>query len=269
MISLSADTISFFFSLTGEVSDPELIDACRRLLSDEELARVARFLFPKDQHNCLVTRALLRDLLARATPLAPTACRFVTNRYGKPALAEGLLPAPPHFNLSHCLGMTACALHPTLPLGIDIESRERPVDLALADRYFSTAEAAFIHQQAAAQQQAAFFQIWTLKEAYIKARGLGLSLPLNSFTLLPGRQGIDFIPDAGQRADAWHFFSFLLAGHYQAAVAVPARRLQLRLFHTIPLGLIREVDATEATGQPPSHGEPRVGSHGSDRINHL
>lgn len=152
------------------------------LLNSEERQRASRFYFPADQRRYTVGRGLLRLLLGYYLQLAPTQLAFAYNAYGKPELAPANASPPLHFNLSHSgeMALYAFALH--RPLGIDIE-RMKP-DLAwrdLARHVFSPYEQQVLETVPAAEQLPAFYRGWTRKEAYIKARGMGLSLALDQF----------------------------------------------------------------------------------------
>jgi 4'-phosphopantetheinyl transferase len=132
-----------------------------------------------DRHLSLVSRALARYLIAEVTQQEPESLRFSTNEYGKPFLVG--LPDI-HFNLSHSHGVAVCALCRGAAVGVDVEDVGRHTDLSIAGRFFSPAEADLVSTAPEAEKRALFFDIWTLKEAYIKAVGKGLSIPLNSFS---------------------------------------------------------------------------------------
>ena len=149
------------------------------LLDDSERARAERFLFDEDRRRFVASHAALRVALGNATERDPRSLRFVTGPHGKPSLAE---PASGiQFNLSHSGARALIAIAVGRRVGVDIE-RDRGVDeLALASRFFSEAEAAAIAGTPPANRRAAFFRIWTRKEAFVKAIGDGLTHPLASF----------------------------------------------------------------------------------------
>ena len=152
------------------------------LLNLEERQRASRFYFPADQRRYTVGRGVLRLLLGYYLQVAPTQVTFVYNAYGKPELAPIHGASPLHFNLSHSGEMALYAFAAHRPLGIDIE-RIKP-DLAwrdLARHVFSPYEQQVLETLPAAEQLPAFYRGWTRKEAYIKARGMGLSLALDQF----------------------------------------------------------------------------------------
>lgn len=155
----------------------------RALLSRDEVARADRFRFERDRARYTVGRGLLRELLGAYLAIAPEAVEFVYGANDKPMLATGGL----WFNLSHSGPVALYAFTKQAEVGIDIElddkdfARER-----IAERFFSPAEVAVLRAQPLEQQPTAFLTCWTRKEAFIKARGDGLSLPLDSFDVTLG-----------------------------------------------------------------------------------
>jgi 4'-phosphopantetheinyl transferase len=147
------------------------------LLSEPEREQASRFRFARDARHYQAAHALKRLMLSAATgDLAPQAWVFETGPLGKPHVARR---AGPHFNLSHCAGLVACAVSWSVEPGIDVESLDRAAPLELAAQYFAPVEHAWLEAQPAADRSTAFLQLWTLKEACSKAIGLGLTLPLD------------------------------------------------------------------------------------------
>lgn len=147
------------------------------LLSPDERERAERFHFDRDRDRFIARRGILRTLLARRLGETPSALRFTCNPYGKPGLAGGGCA----FNLSHSRGYALYAFG-DIDVGCDIEFHD-PRFLAdkIPERLFSAAEVRELRAYPDERQTAAFFDAWTRKEAYIKARGLGLALSLDSF----------------------------------------------------------------------------------------
>ena len=192
-------------------------------LNDEELQRAARFHFEQDRIRFKVARGALRTILGRYANLLPDALEFCQNEYGKPFLtnprAAGL-----HFNLSHSKDIALLAVTREREVGIDIEFM-RP-DFAtkeVADHFFSSAEVATLAGVERRLKTRAFFNCWTRKEAYIKARGEGLSLALDSFdvSLKPG-QPAALLNTRLDSADVsrWSLHELFPVAGYAAAVAV-------------------------------------------------
>lgn len=170
------------------LSEPEE-QACRLLLSPQEQARADRFLRPGNRREYTVAHALKRILLALRCRCSPQALLFgVSGEYGKPCL---LMPGMVvDFNISHTAGAVGCAVwgrgEPeagTVAVGFDLESLSRPVPEDLAASFFAAEEAVWIRRQPLPLQ--AFLQIWTLKEAFVKAAGQGLALGLETFSMQP------------------------------------------------------------------------------------
>jgi 4'-phosphopantetheinyl transferase len=151
--------------------------ALEAVLSAEERQRASSFIFAEDRRRFIVGRARLRQVLGRYTAMPPKALRFCYGAHGKPALAPSR--SAPCFNLSHSAGMAALAIA-DCAVGIDIE-KVRPINRAVAERFFSARENAALRGLRGADWRDAFYRCWTRKEAVVKAIGKGLSLRLASF----------------------------------------------------------------------------------------
>ncbi|AKT37658.1 4'-phosphopantetheinyl transferase family protein [Chondromyces crocatus] len=174
-----------------EIQDPGLLAAYRDLMTPEEAERQARFYFPKGRHEHLVTRALVRTTLSRYAPVDPRDWRFVAGDKGRPEIAAPTGNARLRFNLSHTEGLIACLVTLDHEVGVDVEFVDRPSSTVdVADRFFSPHEVRELRAQPAERQRDRFFDYWTLKESYIKARGMGLSLPLDQFSFHLGSEGL-------------------------------------------------------------------------------
>jgi 4'-phosphopantetheinyl transferase len=180
--ALAQGDIHLWLSDYDEV-DASLFEIYRGLLNEAEREQEQRFHFVRDRRRYLVTRALVRSVLSRYVPIKPAQWTFSTNPYGKPhpanpeALDIGL-----SFNVSHTAGTIALGLTRYCRLGVDIENfGARDISLNLARRYFAAHEANAVADAPESERRDRFFEYWTFKEAYIKARGMGLHLPLDSF----------------------------------------------------------------------------------------
>ena len=147
----------------------------------------ARFRFDKHRHTYLVSHALLRGALSQIVDITPDQWEFRVNAFGKPCIAN---PSPSYdirFNLSHTTGMAVLAVAMNRELGVDVEHLGRlETNTDIAERFFAPEEVAELLAQPQDTQSMRFMQYWTLKESYIKAIGMGLSCPLDSFAFLPG-----------------------------------------------------------------------------------
>jgi 4'-phosphopantetheinyl transferase len=156
----------------------ETTERLHGLLARDELARAAKFRFPRDRDRYIVGRGLLRTLLAGYLDRPPREFRFEYGAFGKPKL-EG--DGPP-FNLSHSGALALYAFNADTEIGVDVElSRGDFAQERIAERFFSQKEVHVLRSLPERQQPLAFMTCWTRKEAFIKARGDGLSLPLASF----------------------------------------------------------------------------------------
>ena len=188
------------------IQDGALLVAYDRLMSDDERAKQRAFVFEANRREQLVARALVRTTLSRYSSLRPEQWRFSRNAYGRPAIAP---PSTLHFNLSHHPTMVVCAVTAGAEIGVDVEPLQRGDEiLEIADRMFAKRELDDLRALPAAAVHDRAVSLWTLKEAYIKARGMGLRLPLDQFSIQiqPQRRiGIVFAPEFGDDAGRWCF----------------------------------------------------------------
>jgi len=152
------------------------------LLSPEEQARAARFLAPLHRDRFAVAHGRLREILAARLAVAPDLLQFDSGEHGKPHLAGSEGRSGLQFNLSHSADHGLVGWAQGRHLGVDVELW-RPLgdEEALVRRFFSPVENAAYAALPAAGRTQGFFECWTRKEAYIKAVGRGLGLPLDSF----------------------------------------------------------------------------------------
>jgi 4'-phosphopantetheinyl transferase len=239
--SLGSSEARVWYVFPDAVTDPGLLRAYQALLSAEETARQRRFRFDKLRHDYAIGCALLRTTLSRYADVDPAAWSFVKGAYGRPEIANPKSIPMLRFNLSHTEGLIACVVVLERDVGIDVEDTGRHGDvLELADRFFSSKEVAALHALSQAAQKRRFFEYWTLKEAYLKARGTGLSVPLNqfSFRLEGPAVRICFDSPLGDDVSKWQFALFRPTARHQLAVGIRREReddLHIRLAQTIPL----------------------------------
>lgn len=237
---LAPDEIHLWLVDARTTLDPVLANAYRALLSADDRTLYERAKHPRRINEILVGRALIRTTLSRYAAVDPRAWRLAFNAHGCPRIdpppdAPGLV-----FNLSHTEGLIACAVARAAELGVDVEWTHRGRSmLEIADRFFSSRELADLRAlPEPARQEDRFFDLWTLKESYIKARGLGLSLPLEKFGFLlaPGSEPRLYVdPELGDDAASWRFFQLSPTDEHRAAVAVRGGPSKLVTRWTIPL----------------------------------
>jgi 4'-phosphopantetheinyl transferase len=200
----------------------DTLQAAVKLLSEDEIARCQRFHFDQDRREFALAHALLRTTLSAFDDVEARDWRFENDCNGKPAVAPGLTSAALSFNLSHSHGLVACVVTVHADVGVDVESVTRTTDWrSIVPRYFSAAEVAQIDRLPAPEQTGRFFELWTLKEAFAKALGVGLSQSLDAtcFDLTASEAIACSLPER-VRADAWQFALYRPAPEHRLAVAV-------------------------------------------------
>lgn len=171
-----------------EMDSATLIHLQRTLAKDEK-ARSERFIFDQDRNHFIAARGILREVLGRYLQRPPQTIDFVYGARGKPAISNGGSRHPICFNLSHSHGLAVIGIAREREIGIDIElMRPEFAGEEIARRYFSAKEVDELNRLPAELRTEGFFHCWTRKEAYIKAKGDGLYIPLESFdvSLTPG-----------------------------------------------------------------------------------
>jgi 4'-phosphopantetheinyl transferase len=205
------------------------------LLDSVERERASRFKFPAPRNQFVISRALLRQALGRYLEIEARDIHFRTSANGKPELAESndLHFDDLHFNLSHTEGVTVFAIARRRQVGVDVERIRADTNaLELAERFFSPPEVRWLRSQPAAQHIPSFFTCWTAKEAYIKAQGEGLSLPLSSFGVLPRLTGSELRLDVytdPEESRRWSMWQLELGPDLRAALAVEGEGCRVRL----------------------------------------
>jgi 4'-phosphopantetheinyl transferase len=195
----------------------KVLDRLALTLDNDEKARAARFHFARDRDHFTVCRGILRELLGEYLGSSPASIEFTYGVYGKPAHRPGDSRPPIRFNVSHSCGHAVLAFARNCEIGIDLEpiSPEFAGE-EIAKRYFSAREVEELLLLPAEMRPEGFSLCWTRKEAYVKARGLGLQIPLDSFSvsLTPNR------PERLESADSqrWRLRSFTPAPNFAAAV---------------------------------------------------
>lgn len=205
-----------------EVPERTVQDAYAACLSDEESTRIARFVRENDRRDRTIARGALRHALAGHAPgFAPAAFRFDCNRFGKPFIADPPECRHLRFNVSHCDGLIAIAVEEDTDVGIDVERiRPMPDLLAIAQRFFAAPEVDDLRALPESARLERFFQYWTLKESYIKARGQGLSLGLDRFWFeLGDSPRIRFAQDFDDDPARWTFSQQRLEPCFWLAIA--------------------------------------------------
>jgi 4'-phosphopantetheinyl transferase len=198
--------------------DADSLSRLEVTLSLEEKARADRFHFANDRKRFVAARGLLRELLGRYLQQSPSSLEFSYGKHGKPSLSGANAPSGFCFNVSHSAGMAAYAIARGRNLGVDVELvRAEFGGEKIARRYFSSREVGDLLKLPAEARAKGFFHCWTRKEAYLKATGMGLQIPLDSFavSLLPEKPA-EFLEGVEGR---WHLAAYDPAEGYVAALA--------------------------------------------------
>ena len=222
--------IDIWCAFCDSVADPELLSRYTQLLTDAERRQEARFHFAADRHRYRVSRTLLRTTLSRYADVPPERWTFEANTWGRPSISNDSDEARRIcFNLSHTRKLVVLAVTRDCELGIDTEDTvTRSPPLEIADRFFAPDEVAGLRALPAQRQAERFFQYWTLKESYIKARGMGLSLPLDQFAFhfpRPERIRLEIQPQLQDTAERWRLWQWWVDEGRQHMVALCARRM--------------------------------------------
>jgi len=192
-------------------------------LSHAEMGRASTFNFEKNRAEYVLSHAMLRLVLSQYAPVRPEEWQFLTGPWGKPEIAGPALDIPLWFNLSHTDGFAACVAGRVPQLGVDVENMNRKTSHdGLARRFFGAAEYDYLRRLPPHLQREAFFRIWTLKEAYIKAEGKGLSIPLASFSFRFSADNptqVTFESSSESNPDHWSFYEFQPAPDYRISLA--------------------------------------------------
>ena len=217
-----------------DVCEPKLNELEQTLSADEQL-RAARFHFVEDRNHYVTGRGLLRSLLGQYLAADPRELKFSYNPFGKPELAAASGQAELRFNLAHSHGLALFAFTREREVGVDLEwIRPDFATNEIAERFFSRAEVAVLRALPPEMQAQAFFNCWTRKEAFIKAHGMGLSMPLDQFvvTLAPGESPALLSAEGDpQAANRWAMHALDTAAGYVAALAVAGKECGLKCWH--------------------------------------
>jgi 4'-phosphopantetheinyl transferase len=239
---MHSNQVHLYFSYPGQIADPGLLKRYESLLSNDELVQMERFYFARHRHQYLITRALIRTSLSNYYEFDPAEWRFAANRFGKPEISHPDNTLPIRFNLSHADGLIMCGIVSHYAIGVDVEDGQRSTRAAFESlsSYFAEEEIEDLRKLPAERQKQRFFDYWTLKESYIKARGAGLSIPLSKFSFQFRENtlsGFSIHPDLKDEASNWRFWRLAMAERFQVAMAINSgdTPLEINAVNTVPL----------------------------------
>lgn len=268
LIPLGDKEIHLWIAFPEAIREPMQLGSYDQLMTAEERQKQRRYVFERDRHDALITRALVRTVLSRYLAVAPEHWRFTKGDKGKPEIVDA--PWPLRFNVSHTQGMIICGVTRQYDLGVDIEHINRNIEVTdIADRFFSPVEVKEMFSlPAGVAQRSRFFDYWTLKESYIKAWGQGLAIPLDHFSFHindASRVGatnqdirMSFAPERNDNPSDWQ--SWLMYPNATHRMAVSLRGAgtgghALKLFQCVPL--LREWDVELPIEVPPMDERPK------------
>jgi 4'-phosphopantetheinyl transferase len=223
-LDLSSGRVDLWLLFESQAEDvAELTMPYRALLTEAEREREQAFHFARDRHRYLLTRTLVRTVLSRYAPIAARDWRFIPDRYGRPLIVNSHASVSGlSFNISHTGGLIVLTVTHLSAVGVDVEAMQRDAFDGIASRHFSASEFAALKALPDRLQSGRFFELWTLKESYIKARGMGLSIPLNklSFNLDGHPRTVRFDDDFDDVPTLWKFYQLQLSDRHTAALCL-------------------------------------------------
>jgi 4'-phosphopantetheinyl transferase len=210
---------------TADRLTPDAVARDFALLQPDERERAARFRFDADRRMYVGAHGLLRRSLSRHGGAAPAEWRFSGKEGDRPEIAAPLGSPRLRFSLSHTRSVVACAIATELDVGIDVEDLTRDAPLEVSER-FALSERTALAALGPGAREDLFFAYWTLKEAYIKARGLGLAIPLDemAFDVSPSKIEVSFRAGSLDDESEWRFESWRIGDTCRAAIAVRSRQ---------------------------------------------
>ncbi len=217
------EPVRVWFAVEEEIARVAEHAQGRSALSDADWARWERLRVEGDRERFLAARILLRFVLSTHTGVSPEVWRFESDEYGRPHITGPTSHQGIPFSITHTSGLVACAVTRSGDVGVDAEAHDRESrTVDVAHRFFSAAEVACLDGCSPEQHRDLFFDIWTLKEAYVKALGRGLTLPLDRFSFdlsVPPPQVL-FETELGDAAEEWAFALERPTQRHSLAVAV-------------------------------------------------
>lgn len=261
LMIISAHEIDLWYVYNENIHDSNLLSEYYNLLNREERLRQKRFYFEKHRHQYLITRAMVRSVLSLyVKEIAPEKWKFKNNDYGKPSISNNSLAIPLRFNISHTDRVVVMAVTLGQEIGVDVEYFPRLGKMfEIASSVFSPIELKQLLDLPPEEQKNRFFDLWTLKEAYVKACGMGLAIPLNHFSFSfpqQGKIGIDFKPERSDQAEYWQFWQIHPNDTHKVSMAIKGDKINnsysISMRKIIPLSDIIEVNYPFVAKSSPS-----------------
>lgn len=198
------------------------VENYKNLLTDEEMYRAGKYFFERDRQRYILSRGILKKLLSSYAKVKPENIQFIYNKYGKPYLNMPSRSVEIQFNISHSEDIILLAFTYGHKIGIDIEyQRAEFADMKIAEHFFSPAEISALAMLPDNMRKKAFFECWTRKEAFIKAKGQGLTIPLDGFevSVMPDEPAqLLNIYDDPEEVKRWMMMNIETGGNYCGAL---------------------------------------------------
>lgn len=230
---LPAGEVHVWLAILG--GPPVAVRSLQPLLNPEEQQRADRFKVEPAREQFVVSRGLLRVVLGKYLNSDPREVAFTVTSHGKPELANN---SDLQFNLSHTEGLTAIGVTRLGRIGVDVERIQRKVNaLELAQRFFSSKETDWVRSRSEEERVPSFLACWTAKEAYVKAHGEGLSIPLDGFSCIPGRSERRVqleVFGSVEESRRWSMWRLEVPAEFKGAVAVEAADCIVRMGQLAP-----------------------------------
>ncbi len=242
-LKLEENEIHLWITSPNNITSSDLLSKYYDILTEEEIIRQKKFYFAKHQHQYLVTRAMVKTALSYYENKHPADWEFSKNKYGRPEIANSDVKKKLRFNLSHTDDLIICGITLEKDIGVDVENVSRNGQtIEIADRFFSRNEVNDLLTLPIHQQRNRFFDYWVLKESYIKACGMGLSIPLNQFSFKLRKNSpisISFEPERNDFPLAWKFWLFNYFNSHKIALAIrshPSTQNRVLFYSFVPFG---------------------------------
>lgn len=206
--------------------------AGREMLSPDERERAARFHFEQHRRRYLIAHIAMHEILGRYLQIDPATLFFDLGSNGKPRLPAALASSGVDFNLSHSNEMALLAVNRIGEIGVDIEYAKPDFKFQeIAERFFTAKEVAAMRSLPTELQRQAFFKCWTSKEAFLKAKGTGLSGKLDEVEITPGDQDHVLIR---ANVPGWSLSELAPVATYESALVVAGQRVPICYYHWQP-----------------------------------
>src|SRR5512135_1240383 len=231
-MGLPEDEVHVWYASLGKAA--QLRARWLAILSPDEKERAMRFYFEADRLRSVAVRGILRILMGRYLGLQPEQIPFTYGEFGKPALDDAAGTHSLHFNVSHSDDLAVFAFARSQPLGVDVERIRSVTDESrFAGELFSPAESALLESRSGFEKVRAFFRLWTSKEAFLKAVGMGLTIPLDRIEVALAADGaprLVSIDGGSEPAQTWRLQSLNPMPDYEVSLAIESATCRMLCF---------------------------------------